>query len=272
MPVQPESERTEFALGSTHSLDIRLPDDRHDLDQDHEWCEVKLDGEWRRIRFHDYPAIYNIPGLYEQLFHERLECASPERVVSLLADVVSDQPDEDPSGLRVLDLGAGNGLVGAELASAGAEAVVGLDIIPEARDAAIRDRGEAYDDYVVADMATPDDDAVERLEEAGFNCLTSVAALGFNDIPPEAFANSFNVIEDGGWVAFNVKDSFLSGDDDTGFARLIERMLDDEAIDMFAYRKYVHRLNVAGEPLRYVAMVGRKNHDVVERVLRGVGS
>ena len=38
------------------------------LDQDEEWCEIELDGERRRIRLHDYAAIFNVPGLYEQLF------------------------------------------------------------------------------------------------------------------------------------------------------------------------------------------------------------
>lgn len=37
-----------------------------------------------RIRFHDYEVIYSHPGLYESLFHGRLECQSPQKLVSLL--------------------------------------------------------------------------------------------------------------------------------------------------------------------------------------------
>ena len=43
-----------------------------ELSQDEEWCEVLLDGEWRRIRFHDYGDIYAVEGLYEHLFYVRL--------------------------------------------------------------------------------------------------------------------------------------------------------------------------------------------------------
>ena len=37
----------------------------------------------------------------------------------------------------------------------------------------------------------------------------TVAALGYGDIPPQAFAEAFNLISDHGWVAFNIKDRFL---------------------------------------------------------------
>ena len=38
----------------------------------------------------------------------------------------------------------------------------------------------------------------EALEAQHFNCLTMIAALGFGDIPPEAFTVAYNFIEDGG--------------------------------------------------------------------------
>ena len=40
-------------------------------DQNEEWCDVIVDGELRRIRFHDYGEIYDIPGLYEVIFYEQ---------------------------------------------------------------------------------------------------------------------------------------------------------------------------------------------------------
>ena len=93
---------------------IRFPKPDLDLDQDEEFCEVKIDGTWERIRFHDYDKIYSLPGLYEALFYRKLKCCSPSRVVGLLDDVMSDFP-QDPTDLRVLDVGAGNGMVGQEL-------------------------------------------------------------------------------------------------------------------------------------------------------------
>lgn len=45
--------------------DIRFPDvddANSKIDQDEEWCEVVVDGERRRIRFHDYSEVFKIPG------------------------------------------------------------------------------------------------------------------------------------------------------------------------------------------------------------------
>jgi hypothetical protein len=36
--------------------------------------------------------------------------------------------------------------------------------------------------------------------------MTSVAALGFGDIPPEVFESAFELVEDGGWAAFTIKE------------------------------------------------------------------
>jgi hypothetical protein len=44
-------------------FDIRFPDSNETADQDEEFCEVVLDGEVRRIRFHDYDEIFDVPGL-----------------------------------------------------------------------------------------------------------------------------------------------------------------------------------------------------------------
>src|SRR5947208_15875824 len=116
------------------TLAVEFPDDLA-LDQDHEWCRVTVDGTTRKIRFHDYDEIYSIPGLYEFLFYEHLECCSPQVVCGLLEDQLTDA-GVPTSTLRVLDLGAGNGMVGEELADLGAEMITGVDLLPEAAAAA----------------------------------------------------------------------------------------------------------------------------------------
>jgi predicted TPR repeat methyltransferase len=75
---------------------------------------VGPDGQERKILFHDYAEIYSIQGLYEQLFYERLKCSSPTRVTEALKYSVS-QVREHFTELRVLDLGAGNGMMGEKL-------------------------------------------------------------------------------------------------------------------------------------------------------------
>ena len=96
---------------------VRFPAiDPHTLDQ-HEahFTLVEDSGKEVSIRFHDYAAIYERPGLYEQLFYERLKCQSPQKVVDILRYTM-ETGSESFSELRVLEFGAGNGMVGEELA------------------------------------------------------------------------------------------------------------------------------------------------------------
>lgn len=245
----------------TEDLSIRLHDN-HSLDQDEEWCEVSVDGsEPRRLRLHDYAEIYSIPGLYERLFYDELDCRSPQTVRELLADGL-EESDRDPSDLRVLDVGAGNGMVGEELSRLGADEIVGVDIIEEAAEATERDRPGLYDDYKVLDLTDIPPGARADLEARRFNCLTSVAALAFGDIPPRAFAEAYNLVESGGWAAFTIKEDFLGEGESSGFSDLIGTMVEEGSLELLEQRRYRHRLSSAGEPLHYVAMMARKSDSV----------
>lgn len=258
MPASSAS--TDHLADKVAQYHLRFPIDSDDLDQDQEWCEVRIDGEdqWTRFRFHDYHNIYEMPGLYEAIFYQCLKCCSPYRVVQLLNDVLMDDP-QSVEDLRVLDLGAGNGMVGQELRNIGVPRLVGVDIIPEAMEATHRDRPGVYDDYLITDMTNLDDATRKHLRDTNSNCLTTVAALGYGDIPTDAFVEAYNLIDTPGWLAFNIKQDFLDDmDDDTGFAGLIRGLMHKRFIEVHAYRRYCHRLSIHGEPLFYVAMVARK--------------
>jgi hypothetical protein len=243
----------------THALPqltVHFPsDDEAAASQDTEWCEVTVGDEQRTIRFHDYHEIYAVPGLYEHIFHDHLQCASPQEVVGLLAEQLAGE-NVDPADLTALDVGAGNGLVGEQLHRLGVRSIVGVDIIEEAAMAAERDRPSVYDDYVVCDLTALDDDQRARLGTPSL--MTTVAALGFDDIPPAAFAEAYGAAVDDAWVAFNIKADFLEEDEESGFRGLIRRMLREGTLEVLASRRYIHRLSIAGEPLEYVAVVGRK--------------
>jgi SAM-dependent methyltransferase len=215
----------------------------------------------KKIKFHDYDVIYNIPGLYEQIFYDRLKCCSPKKVTEILSTSVA-QTNENFTELRVLDVGAGNGLMGAELKKHGVSRLVGVDIIPEAKRATERDRPHIYDAYDTIDLCNLDEGETEDLSSWSLNCLTTVAALGFGDIPPKAFMVAFNIIQSEGWVAFNIKETFLDNSDTSGFSRMIRDLIFSKYMDLYHIERYRHRVSIEGEPLFYFAVAGRKNYDV----------
>lgn len=229
-------------------------------DQDEEWCQVMIDGQWKKIRFHDYHDVYKVPGLYETIFYRTLRCNSPGRMSGLLAEAMTEL-NIDVDKLRIFDLGAGNGMAGEALQGIGGRKIVGVDLLTEARDAALRDRPWVYDHYVVADLTNMTQEQEEFFKSYRFNVLCTVAALGFGDIPPVAFTNAFNFISNDGLVAFNIKGEFIKS---TGgsFAQLIKRMIEEEIIEIEVYKRYQHRLSIAGLPLYYVGIVARKCKDI----------
>jgi SAM-dependent methyltransferase len=278
---QPQKGRKKDLMSSIATLElmrpelevatIQFPDENAGaLNQDEEWCFIETeDGERKRIRFHDYDEVFSVPGLYEFLFYEKLECMSPQTVVGLLREEVKSEMDM--SELSVLDVGAGNGMVGEMLSYVGTKSIVGLDIIDEAREATFRDRPGVYLDYLVQDLTALPESTQRELEGKKFNCLISVAALGFGDIPPRAFANAYNFVGDGGWIAFNIKEDFLDESVDlTGFSRLVSEMFEYGVMERKVAHTYRHRISVKGDPLNYVAIVARKERDVPESMVRGI--
>ena len=161
--------------------------------------------------------------------------------------------------LRVLDLGAGNGMVGSELQKFGVARLVGVDISAPAAMAVGRDRPGVYDDLHTMDMSRMSTAQHEHLANWRFNCLISVAALGFGDIPVRVFAEAFNLVDDGGWVAFNIKETFLDDRDTSGFSVFIKTLILSEYLDIYHIERYRHRLSIDGQPLYYFGVACRKS-------------
>ena len=237
------------------------PSDVRELCQDEVYFYLMEGDSKEKIRLHDYHRIFEIPGLYEQVVYERLKCQSPATVVDVLRYSVS-QCQRHLNELRVLDLGAGNGMVGEELKKQGVSRLIGVDIIPEARAATERDRPGIYDAYYVMDFCSLSDNERDELKSWSVDCLISVAALGFGDIPAEAFLEAFNMVGKEGFVAFNVKETFLDRRDDSGFSQLVRELIFSEYLDLDHLQRYRHRFSVEGEPLYYFALGGRKSADV----------
>jgi predicted TPR repeat methyltransferase len=247
---------------------IRFPSvDTQSLGQDEAYFTlVAPDGSQTELRFHDYDAIYSVEGLYEQLFYDRLKCQSPEKVVSILRHAMSGEPwlfNE----LRVLDLGAGNGMVGEVLQKHGVARIVGIDISEPAVTAVQRDRPGVYDEFYSIDMSSMTQEQREELDGWRFNCMVSVAALGFGDIPVRVFAEAYNLVEDGGWVAFNIKETFLDNRDTTGFSVFIKNLILSEYLHIYHMERYRHRLSMDGRPLYYFGVACRKSGAIPDSMI-----
>ncbi len=237
------------------------PESSDDLGQDEAFFYIVENDGKRRLRLHDYDSLYELPGLYEQVVYERLKCQSPAKVTEILHSALR-QGQRHFSELRVLDLGAGNGKMGEELGRYGVARLIGVDIIDDARKATTRDRPGLYDAYYVCDVSRLSPEERETIESWSLDCLTTVAALGFGDIPVQAFVEAVNLIDEHGWVAFNIKETFLDRSDTTGFSKLIRELIFSEYLDLYHLERYRHRLSLEGEPLYYFALAARKNGDV----------
>lgn len=240
--------------------EIQFPDKECRLDQDEEWIMLVSENRCEKIKLNDYRKFYNVPGLYEEVLYERLKCDSPRMVCSLLKEEI-EKSEEGAEKLRVLDFGAGNGMVGECLEEMiGCDVLMGVDIIDEALEATRRDRPGLYDDYYVMDLNQLDGREERQLKKWDFNALVTIAALGYDHIPTRAFVNAFNLLDDGAWVAFNIKDRFLSEEDDSGFKQTLDAMMGD-SLGVLQKKCYSHRLSLSGEPLQYYAIVGRKSEE-----------
>ena len=203
-PAAPSSGGVDLEV-ARRALRVALPEPGSRYDQDDEWCVVqRTDGTWQEFRFHDYDRIFEVPGLYEKIFYDVLGCDSPRFMVGLLGEALAGA-DVRPDDLRVLDLGAGNGIMAEELAAEGVTHSVGVDILPEARTAAERDRPGLYAGYHVADLTALPAAEHAALAEHRLNALTVVAALGFGDIPPAALRTAYDLVDDGGWIVLDAQ-------------------------------------------------------------------
>ncbi|MDH5543239.1 MAG: methyltransferase domain-containing protein [Nitrospinota bacterium] len=252
-----------------HSIQFPKPE-LSSLGQNEVYFYLQGSGGRRKIKFHDYDEIYQVQDLYEQIFYDRLKCASPAKVATIIESAVK-QSQDNFSELRVLDLGAGNGMMGEELKKHGVSRLVGVDIIPEAYDATMRDRPGVYDAYYVEDFTSLDKEKREEIASWQCDCMVTVASLGFGDIPTKAFIEAFNIIKDEGWVAFNIKESFFDVSDESGFSKMIRELIFSKYLDVYHIERYRHRLSVEGQPLYYFAIAGRKNFDVPNEFLDSKG-
>jgi len=210
------------------------------------------DGATEHLRIHDYDRVYAIPGLYEEVVQHQLRCASPAKIAEVLLSVARREGRE-PRLLRVLDLGAGNGVVGEKLREGGVEVLVATDSAAVARRAADRDRPGLYSSYVVGDSSgVPELGTIVR--ELGINCIVCAGALGFEHIEAGSFAELWDLLPPGAMFALTVHEDLVEqGCSDIGDELALMRA-GEHATQFVVWERFRHRLTVAGEPIHYVAI------------------
>lgn len=231
---------------------IRIPEDVGGCDQTDEWFLLEMQGSTRRLRIQDYPAVYRVPGLYETVVYDTLKCSSHKRFADLLRCALTER-GQSGRNLSILELGAGNGVVGEKLKSLGIGKLTGLDLLAEAREAALRDRPGVYDRYIVADLVKDDPLAGEN-----FDGLVVVSALGDGGIPPSAFLRAAARIPTGGLIGLTFKSEFLDSDNAHEFGVLLRALLNDGSLELEALQRYRHRYSIAGKSISYTALIAKK--------------
>lgn len=214
-----------------------------------EWIEFGPPRHRRRVPFHDYAAIYSVPGLYERVFYHELGMCSAEVVVGLYAGALCSL-GRDGAGERVFDFGAGSGIGGAKLkVDVGVGTVVGLDIEPAAQEAAARDHPGIYDEFLVADLSASLE-TFDALAAHDFTAVVAISAIGAGHIPLELLADTVQrLLRPGGLFAYAVAAELTPSFFDDFFARVpAERLGSCE---------YVHRRQADGSPHAATAVVAR---------------
>jgi hypothetical protein len=215
------------------------------------------DGRVEELRLHDYERLYALPGVYEEIVQDRLGCRSPAELAGMLARAAEAQGWER-GDMRVLDIAAGNGVSGEALAAAGLHPVLGTDIVPSARDAALRDRPGLYDRYLILDLLMLTDDERAEVTALRANALSCVAPVGVHgsELPPEALIAAAGLLAPDALVVYMhdphralpdamTAERWAAGLGSGGQAQEVER------------RRYVHRHTVNGEPFEMDGVVWR---------------
>jgi hypothetical protein len=211
------------------------------------------DGRVEELRLHDYERLYALPGVYEQIVHDRLGCRSPAELAGMLAHAAAALGWERDA-MRVLDIAAGNGVSGEALAQAGLRPVLGTDIVPSAREAALRDRPGLYDHYLTLDLLALTDGERTAVTALEANALSCVAPVGTHrsELPVEALMAAAGLLAPDALVVYmhdphrGVRDAMTAEVWGAGTeAEEVER------------RRYVHRHTVNGAPFEMDGVVWR---------------
>ncbi|MGX9883594.1 methyltransferase domain-containing protein [Streptomyces sp. NPDC002276] len=222
----------------------------------------EADGEYialsddETVHLHDYTRIYAVPGLYEHVVQDLLRCTSPEVAAAGFLRA-AERLGLEPGALTVLDVGSGTGLVGELVRRGGVARVVGVDALPAAREAALRDRPGVYADYVIGDFQRDDDTLREALRPHAIGGLVSAGAFGGTHATPRALENALTLLPPGAPVAFTLDERWMDESDPEGFGAAVERLVAGGKLTVLERTRFRHRVTTTGEPIFYQLVMAR---------------
>jgi hypothetical protein len=221
-------------------------------------------GDHDIVHLHDYTRIYAVPGLYEHVVQEQLQCRSPQVAAEGFLRAVA-RSNLGQSSITAVDVGAGTGLVGELLLRGGVTRVVGVDALPAARTACMRDRPGVYTNYLIGDLASGDSDLCTALREHGVGGLVSAGAFGGTHAPPAALLSALAILPPGAPVALTIDERWMDASDPDGFGFEVERLVDRGELEVAERTRFRHRVTTTGEPIFYELLTGTTGRQVMRR-------
>lgn len=194
--------------------------------------------------------LYATPGLYEHVVQDLLRCRSPQVAAAALARALA-QLQLREADVRLLDLGAGTGLVGALARAAGVGSVVGIDALGAAREACLRDRPGVYDAYLVGELARPARELRTALLALSPNALVSAGAFGGTHAPATALVNAVDLLPAGAPVVFTIDVRWMLPDAPGGFARSLAELTGSGRLRLLERSRFDHRRSTSGAVIEY---------------------
>jgi predicted TPR repeat methyltransferase len=223
-----------------------------------EVLEVRYeDGTVEQLHLHDYDRLYELPGAYEQIVSDRLACISPQVIASMIGAEL-DRLGRGRQSARVIDIAAGNGVSGEALVAEGLHPVLGTDIVPAARTAALRDRPGVYEEYLTLDLLALDPEIERHLRSLRADVLQCVAPVGDSggQLPEQVLAAAARLLEPDSLVAY-MHDPGPNPEDAVTFGFWRRELGSHVDARELVRRRYVHRRTVNGRPYEMVGVVWR---------------
>lgn len=224
--------------------------------------EVTFPDNTRKIIYSwDYKTIFSHPYLYERLYGEFLKLDSPRIIWSYFLDVLLELGFDAP--LRILDIAAGSGMMGVEARKSYSrcEFLMGLDVLEEARNAALRDHPGIYDQYCLMKLDALGKEELESLISPQFNTVFIVSATGgsdeddledYEDVGLKEYKTILSLVESESFIVFNVREHYTVGQ------KLILEYLAPQC-SIVGEKVHFHRYLTNGEPVNFKTFVMRTN-------------